>query len=120
MKISSFKMCLKSVKTVVASPLSMALLVASTPVCRAGVVSSAPKPELVAPGIWRLHFGNPERFTPTSFRSADMDRAGLKQMRSSQTTPLDMTKISFQVADRGCSVQLPMTSSENIYGFGLH
>ncbi len=80
----------------------------------------AESPQLVAPGIWRLHFGNPERFTPTFFRSAKMDGAGLEKMRSGQTMPLDLAKISFQVSDRGCSLQLPMTRSEGIYGFGLH
>lgn len=82
--------------------------------------SSANQAQPIAPGIWRLHFGNPERFTPTFFRSADMDRVGLKKMASGQTMPLDAAKISFQLSDRGCSLQLPMTSSENIYGFGLH
>ena len=42
-----------------------------------------PKAEQVAPGIWRLHFGDPEQFTPTHFRSAAMDTAGLEAKASS-------------------------------------
>ena len=78
-----------------------------------------PKAEEVAPGIWRLHFGDPEQFTPTHFRSAALDMAGLKAMGSSEAVPLDLSKISFHVSNRGCSVLLPMTPGENIYGLGL-
>ncbi len=54
------------------------------------------------------------------FRSAEMDAAGLEKMTASQPIPLDVATISFQVSDRGCSLQLPMKSGESIYGFGLH
>jgi alpha-D-xyloside xylohydrolase len=80
----------------------------------------APQVELVAPGIWRLHFGNPETFTPTHFRSAAIDTAGLEAMPFNQPMPLGLAGISFQVSGRGCSLQLPMKPHENIYGFGLH
>jgi alpha-D-xyloside xylohydrolase len=100
--------------------LSLTLLVAAVSVHGKESNSFGQQPQPIAPGVWRLHFGNPERFTPTFFRSADMDRAGLKKMRSSLTMPLDVSKISFQVSERGCSLRLPMTSGESIYGFGLH
>jgi len=79
----------------------------------------APKAELVAPGIWRIHFGEPEQFTPTHFRSAAIDTAGLEAIPSGQSMPLDAAKISFRVSSRGCSVLLPMTRNESIYGLGL-
>ncbi len=97
-----------------------ALLTATISVHGRESEASANQVQQVAPGIWRLHFGNPERFTPTSFRSAEMDKAGLEKMSSSQGLPLDAAKISFAVSDRGCSLQWPMTSRESIYGFGLH
>src|ERR1700722_6126604 len=88
---------------------------------RGGEVDSArPQAELIAPGIWRLHFGNPEQFTPTHFRSAPMSTASLKAVVSNHPIPLDVAKISFQVSDRGCSLQLQMKPDERIYGFGLH
>ncbi len=76
--------------------------------------------ELVAPGIWRIHFGEPEEFTPTHFRSAAMNTAGLEQMPSSRAMPLDPAKISFHVSDRGCSLSFPMKRGESIYGLGLN
>ena len=33
---------------------------------------------------------------------------------------MNLAEISFQVSDRGCSVLLPMTVGESIYGLGLH
>lgn len=81
--------------------------------------SPAPSPEPVAPGIWRIHFGEPEQFTPTHFRSAAIDTAGLAAMPAGPSMPLDVSKITFQVSSRGCSVRLPMTRTESIYGLGL-
>jgi alpha-D-xyloside xylohydrolase len=86
----------------------------------AGRDSTAAQVKLVAPGVWRIRFGNPEEFTPAHFRSAPVDRTGLEAMASSQPMPLDLAKISFHVSDRGCSLQLPMKPGESIYGFGLH
>ena len=111
---------LKQLQAISFSPLCLALVIVSTAVCGAEPELSAPQTELVAPGIWRLHFGNPEPFTPTHFRSAPMDAAGLEKMPFHQPMPLDAAKISFQVMARGCSLLLPMQSGESIYGFGLH
>src|ERR1700739_3734204 len=82
--------------------------------------SPAPKIQQVAPGVWRIRFGHPEQFTPTHFRTAPMDVAGLKDMASSAQLPFNPAKIVCQVSDRGCSVCLPMERNESIYGFGLH
>jgi alpha-D-xyloside xylohydrolase len=114
------RLWLKSLRTTILSTLCLALLTISKTVCSAQPDLSGPQVQLVAPGIWRLHFGNPEPFTPTKFRSIEMDAAGLKKMPAGQSVPLDAATISFQVSDRGCSLQWPMKSGENIYGFGLH
>src|ERR1700760_912385 len=90
------------------------LLIAVLPVRGAETGPTAPLVESVAPGIWRLHFGDPETFTPTHFRSAAMDTAGLEAMPFQRPMPLDMAGISFQVSARGCSLLLPMKPHENI------
>ena len=82
--------------------------------------STAPQAELVAPGIWRLHFGNPETFAPTHFRSAPMAMAGHEAKPSPQSMPLDISRISFRLSDRGCSLLLPLELGESIYGLGLN
>ena len=111
---------LKSFKAINYSLFGLAQLLAAITVSGAEADSSAPQSEQIAPGIWHLHFGNPEAFTPMHFRSAEMDAAGPEKMPLNQPMPLDVTKISFQVSDRGCSLLLPMNPGENIYGFGLH
>ena len=81
---------------------------------------SGPEIKLLAPGVWRIRFGNPEQFTPTHFRSAPMDMAELREKGSDARLPFNPAEFDFQVSERGCSLGLPMKQRENIYGFGLH
>lgn len=104
----------KSFSTIICALIALSLFI---PAVRA---SERPQVELVAPGVWRLRFGKPEKSTPTHFRSAPMDKAALDAMPFKQPMPLDASQIVFETSDRGCSVRLPMTAKENIYGFGLH
>lgn len=98
---------------------SLILLTASIVAGGTEPTSPAPEAQVVAPGIWRIHFGNPEFFTPTHFRSAAMDTNALAAKGSGESMPLDMGKISFKASDRGCSLLLPMKAGESIYGLGL-
>ncbi len=82
--------------------------------------AAAPQAELVAPGVWRIRFGQPEQFTPTYFRSAAMDVAGLQALAPNAPLPLDLAKVTFQATARGCSLLLPMDNQERLYGFGLN
>ena len=98
----------------------LGLFAATSAICAVQSDPIKPKIESVAPGIWRLHFGNPEMFVPTHFRSAPVNSAGLKAMASPRSMPLDRAKILFRVSDRGCSLLLPLDPGESIYGFGLN
>lgn len=99
----------------------LCLLLSLAPASRAAEVKlTAPQVEVVAPGIWRIRFGTPEKLTPTHFRSAALDAAGLAGMPTDRPLPLDLAQVSFQISDRGCSLLLPMKPDESIYGFGLH
>lgn len=98
----------------------LTLMVAAATAYGAGSDSSTPQAEMVAPGIWRFHFGNPEQWTPTRFRSAPVASAALEKMPFSQPMPLNATNISFESSERGCTLQFPMKPGENVYGFGLH
>jgi alpha-D-xyloside xylohydrolase len=80
---------------------------------------NTPQIQSIAPGIWRIRFGQPEEFTPTHFRSASMNADGLNSLPADQTPPLGLDQISGHVSARGCSVLLPMASDESIYGLGL-
>lgn len=97
------------------------LLLIPTMAARAGdSETGSPQVKLIAPGVWRIRYGAPEQFTPTHFRSAPMDKAGLDQMHYAGPPPIGFADIVFRQSDRGCSLLLPMTRTESIYGFGLH
>jgi len=76
--------------------------------------------EKVAPGIWRVRIGTPEKFTPTYFRSAPISENGLKTVANTAPLPFQPDKIGFQTNARGCVLELPLTSSEQVFGFGLN
>ncbi|HEX7651902.1 MAG TPA: TIM-barrel domain-containing protein, partial [Verrucomicrobiae bacterium] len=82
--------------------------------------AAQPKVDQIAPGIWRLRFGTPEKFTPTHFRSAEPAQASLAALPATATLPLDLNQISCQISARGCALLLPMEPNESIYGLGLH
>jgi len=61
-------------------------LMAATAVRGAGSDSSTPQTEMVAPGIWRLHFGDPEQFwngLVPDFASPQVRKIFLKQNNTS-------------------------------------
>lgn len=88
---------------------------------KAGVEQSLPpNAELVAPGIWLVHFGNPETFTPLHFRSAPVAQEALQEMPPVVNPPFDLGGIHFRATSRGCVLELPLVTKEDIYGFGLN
>lgn len=98
----------------------MLLLAGSFQVSGAESSRAGVKAELVAPGIWRIRLGKPEKFTPTFFRTTPIDKEHLKSLPEVVQMPLDIRKINFQTSGHGCAVCLPMTADESVYGFGLN
>jgi alpha-D-xyloside xylohydrolase len=74
----------------------------------------------VAPGIWRIHLGQPEALTPLHFRSAPLAIGGLASLPGTGELPLAIDQLAFHVSAYGCAVELPMSADEGIYGFGLN
>jgi alpha-D-xyloside xylohydrolase len=75
---------------------------------------------VVAPGIWRLQFGEPERFTPLIFRELDIAQEGLQKLGDADTPPFDLDGIHCSVTDSRTVVYIPCDEiSDEIYGFGL-
>jgi alpha-D-xyloside xylohydrolase len=84
-------------------------------VCTAGRAQQITK---VAPGIWKIVYGESEAIKPGDFKDAAMDDA-LKQMSSGSKAPDVMSTIKFSKLDGGVSAHLTMDAAERIYGFGL-
>lgn len=75
--------------------------------------------ELVAPGIWKYTFGEPEELTPVKMRGSSMNLEALEKLPQGVGELFHKSDIEFKVTKRGCVLQMPLEASENIYGFGL-
>ncbi|SNT35688.1 alpha-D-xyloside xylohydrolase [Granulicella rosea] len=89
-----------------------------------GRSSAAPRPSQidaawtpVAPGVWKSTLGSPEAITPVKGRLVAPKLTALGSMQHADKPPLAVPVGS--VSARGVSVELPLHTNEEIYGFGL-
>ena len=66
----------------------------------------------ILPGVYRMTFGEPERFTFSSLREKAM-----KPWGASVPAPFGEADVSFEADSRGCALTLPLRG--RVYGFGL-
>ena len=86
----------------------------------APALADGPNAQQVAPGVWRVRFGNPESLTPMHFHSAEPAIDAMKSLPDVKDMPIALGQMSFSVRARGCALELPMTKDERIYGLGLN
>jgi alpha-D-xyloside xylohydrolase len=75
--------------------------------------------KLIAPGIWKCTFGETEEFTPVKMRKSQIKLKELEKMTKAPRLPFDDSEFYFKASKRGCVIELPIDSTEKIYGFGL-
>ena len=74
----------------------------------------------VASGVWRVRFGEPEAFVPTTFRQRGSQNEKIDQLGPPGTLPFPLEKIRFRKASGRLVVYIPCDEAEEqIYGFGL-
>lgn len=73
----------------------------------------------VANGIWKISYGIPEENTPFKLLKPDIKYEALDKLVCADIPPISEDRILFKVTKRGCVVEIPMKTSEDIYGFGL-
>lgn len=95
----------------------LAFIGSGTAIAQSG---DSPQATLVAPGVWRLRFGSPEKRTPISYRSAPAATQAMAGIAKPGPMPIPADQITFRKSTRGCSVELPMASGEKFYGLGLN
>ncbi len=95
------------------------VLFASLPVL-AGEPASVPQWTPVAPGIWRVSFGEPEKNTPLTTLKPEMRKDALAALPAADQPPIAAGSMAFYTNPRGAVVVLPMDEKESVYGFGLH
>ena len=78
-----------------------------------------PAVEAVAPGVWRVRFGQVEAFTPVAARVGAVRTRELQQLPGS-TVPFALEEIRCRVTPSRTTVYVPcLDTDEMIYGFGL-
>lgn len=75
--------------------------------------------EQVAKGIWKIVLGEPEEYTPESFREFAVKKDEIEQIPLSRRAEIGDGDIRWKKTKRGVTVTLPMKTDEDIYGFGL-
>ena len=79
-----------------------------------------PAVEEVLPGVWRVRFGTPERFTPNAVREAGPRVAGFKSLPTPTPLPFKPGQIRCRISASRTTVYVPCDEpGEQIYGFGL-
>lgn len=79
--------------------------------------SVAQKIEKIAPGVWKITFGTPEKYRPADFKSAPSD--AISRLSDSKIPPIAIDEIKFRQTAKGSVAELTIDEKERIYGFGL-
>jgi alpha-D-xyloside xylohydrolase len=83
------------------------------------VKSCKPVINRMANGIWKLRFGDPEQFTPETFRAEQPKYEAVNNLNDQNSPPIKFDQIACTVMPRGVVLELPLIDSEEIYGLGL-
>ena len=82
--------------------------------------AAAPAVEQVLPGVWRVRFGTPERFTPVTVRESGPRVQGFASLPAATPLPFDPARIRCRIAPTRTTVYVPGNEpGEQVYGFGL-
>ena len=73
----------------------------------------------ISNGIWKITFGKPEVQTPLNLLNIDIKHNSLNELPICNNVPLNEENINFRLERRGCVLEIPMKTTEDIYGFGL-
>jgi alpha-D-xyloside xylohydrolase len=80
----------------------------------------APAVEQIYPGVWRLRFGTPERFTPNALRESPPREPGFALLPPPCPLPFSLDQIRCRITSSHTVVYVPCDEpGEQIYGFGL-
>ena len=82
-------------------------------------LADGPQVTEFAPGIWKIRCGEPEKIVPTAYQCYPMKKDALAEMPQIATPPIDLSNISFKTRTRGCTVDLPLNDTEQLFGLGL-
>lgn len=76
--------------------------------------------EEVAPGVWRIRLGNPEKFTPMCFQEQVPRLKEITALEPCKQVPIKASAIGFKTNGRGIALELPLEPGEQLYGLGMN
>lgn len=79
---------------------------------------AAQTPEQIAPGVWRVRYGEQETTRPTDFKEP-ANSAAMEKMPHAGTAPALLSLLHYVPLQSGISASLPLSNAERLYGFGL-
>src|SRR6185312_14207853 len=74
--------------------------------------------EKVAPGIWKVTYGTPEKHLPTEFKEKPLLQ-GLQKLPADNIPPFNLKEMRFSEMPSGVLTEMEVDSTERFYGFGL-
>ena len=111
--------------------LPMFLLVSSVSIAETSTISLDDRPseeqvrhgyrmEEVAPGVWRIRFGQPEKLVPTHFQEHSPRLKEIAALEPCKQLPIKVSAIGFKASGRGSALELPLEPGEQLYGLGMN
>ena len=76
--------------------------------------------EEVAPGVWRIRLGQPEKLVPTHFQEHAPRLKEIAALEPCKRLPIKVSTIGFKASGRGIAVELPLEPGEQLYGLGMN
>jgi alpha-D-xyloside xylohydrolase len=81
---------------------------------------ATPAVEQLLPGVWRVRFGTPERFTPVAVRESAPRVQGFASLPAPAPLPFEPGQIRCRISTARTTVYVPCEEpGQQIYGFGL-
>ncbi|MEN6451893.1 MAG: TIM-barrel domain-containing protein [Thermoguttaceae bacterium] len=81
---------------------------------------ASPQMDEVAPGVWHIRLGQPERMAPTRFQEAPSRQQAIKTLGPAPRPPFAAAQIGVKTTERGLALELPLDSGEQVYGLGMN
>lgn len=72
----------------------------------------------IAPGVIKLQAGQLDTYTPYSLFGKNPALKAMETLPNARL-PFALEEISIKINDRGCTVEVPLSDEEQLYGFGL-
>ncbi len=73
----------------------------------------------VAPGVYRMRLGEPDKVTPVGMRDTPILSEGFAALPPARRPPIAEAAVTYRPTRRGLVVELPLGEEEHVYGFGL-